>query len=71
MLVRPSYPVGFNGYPGHSQISNLLVITKMVLSSKSFLTNITFERSFICMSSFVDHQIVALGKFSFAKSKQL
>lgn len=41
----------------------------MVLSSESFLTNVAFEWSFICVSSFVDHKIVALCEFTLAESE--
>lgn len=47
----------------------LLVITKMVLSSESFLTNVAFEWPFVCVSSFVDHKIVALCEFTLAESE--
>ena len=41
----------------------------MVLSSESFLTNVAFERPFVCVSSFVDHEIVALCEFALAESE--
>ena len=41
----------------------------MVLSSESFLTNVAFERPFVCVSSFVDHEIVALCEFTLAESE--
>jgi len=49
---------------------HLLVITQMILSSESFLANVAFEWPFICMSSFVDHKIIALRKFTFTESEK-
>ena len=41
----------------------------MVLSSESFLTDVAFEWSFVSVSSFVDHKIVALREFTLAESE--
>ena len=46
---------------------NISVISQMILSSKSFTTNIARVRTFISVGPLVDEQIVGFGKLSIAK----
>ena len=45
----------------------VLVISQVVLPSERLAADVTGERSFICVGSLVDQQIVAFGEFPVAK----
>ena len=47
---------------------NLLMVTKVILSTESFLTDIAFVGPFISVCSFVDHQVVRFCEVSEAES---
>ncbi len=43
----------------------------MVLSSESFSTNIARKRSLVCVSSFMDQQVVRFGELARTKSADI
>lgn len=46
---------------------NVFMIAEMILPPESFAANITIERTFVCMSSFVNQQVVGFCEFAMAK----
>lgn len=43
---------------------NILMVSQMILPSESFSTDITREWSLVCVSPFMDEQVVTLSKLS-------